>query len=393
MLKLITSSQKNLKILFVVNDLGFFLSHRLPIALAAKSLAYDVHVVYGSLGKANRTNPVLQGLKLHYIPIVRGGTNPFLDLGSLVLLWVLFIRIRPNLIHLITLKPILYGGIAAHLARVPAVVSAIAGLGYLFSKQPGLKFSIIYKIVKCLFRWCFSHPRHILIFQNSHDRDQILNITNISLKQTRIIRGSGVDLTTCPYLEEPDGQVIISMASRLLREKGVVEFVEAARILRQRSVFARFWLIGEPDIANPSSITDKEIREWKSEGCIEYLGYCDNVPYLYAQSHIVVLPSYYREGLPKSLIEAAACGRPVVTTDLPGCRDAINPNVTGFLVRPRDSFALADVLECLIRDSELRKVMGKKGRELAQREFCIKKVVDLHLQIYHELLNTTKVLL
>ena len=381
-----------MKILFVVNDLGFFLSHRLPIAIAAKNLAYDVHIAYGSLGRANKHNPVLQGLKLHHVPIERGGTNPFLDFGSLVLLWVLFLRVRPTLVHLITLKPVLYGGIAARLARVPALVSAIAGLGYLFTNQPGLKFSVVHNIVKILFRWCLSHPNHILIFQNSYDRDQILKITHISLQQTRLIRGSGVDMIACPYVREPNGPVIISMASRLLREKGVEEFIKAARILRQRGVIAHFWLIGEPDLANPASVTSKEITEWESEGYIEYHGHCDNVPYLYSQSHIVVLPSYYREGLPKSLIEAAACGRPVITTDLPGCRDAIDPDITGFLVPPRNSLALANALESLIKDSALRQVMGKAGRELAEREFSIQKVIDSHLKIYGELLNRVRLL-
>jgi glycosyltransferase involved in cell wall biosynthesis len=374
--------------LIVVNDLGFLISHRLPIAIAARKAGYAVHIAYGALGNANESDLVSQGFELHYVPIQRGGTNPLTDLWSLFLLWRLYIRLRPDLVHLVTIKPVLYGGIAARLARVPAVVSAIAGLGFVFIEQAGFKSAFLRRIVKPLFRWAVGHPHQVLIFQNPDDRDRVLAMTRGFSVQTKLIRGSGIDLTSCPVLPEREGLPIVAMASRLLRDKGVLEFVAAARLLRDRGMSARFWLIGDPDLANPASVTPREVTAWQVEGVVECLGHCRDVPSLYAQAHIVTLPSYYGEGLPKSLIEAAACGRAVVTTDMPGCRDAIKPDVSGLLVPARDELALADALERLIRDEALRQAMGQAGRILAECEFGIEKVVDAHMRIYNDLLET-----
>jgi glycosyltransferase involved in cell wall biosynthesis len=234
------------------------------------------------------------------------------------------------------------------------VVSAIAGLGFVFIDQKRIKASFLRSVIKPLFRWALKHPHQTLIFQNQDDRDQILSMTRFSLSQTRLIRGSGIDLTAFSFLPEPEGLPIVAMASRLLRDKGVLEFVAAARLLRERGVLARFWLIGDPDLANPASVTTQEVAVWQAEGVVECLGHRPDVPSLYAQAHVVTLPSYYGEGLPKSLIEAAVCGRAVVTTDMPGCRDAIEPDVSGLLVPARDAVALADAIQLLIKDPTRR---------------------------------------
>jgi glycosyltransferase involved in cell wall biosynthesis len=379
---------QSVKILMVVNDLGYFISHRLPIVVAAQKAGYRVCVAYGALGNASEVDLASHGFELQHVSMQRGGTNPLTDLWSLFLLWRFLRRMRPDLVHLITIKPVLYGGIAARLARVPAVVSAMAGLGFVFIEKAGLKAALLRHIVEPLFHWALGHPHQRLIFQNPDDRDRVLEITRVSSEQTQLIRGSGIDLSACPLLPEPDGPPIVAMASRLLRDKGVLEFVAAARLLRERGVSARFWLIGGPDLMNPASVTPQEVAVWQDEGIVECLGHRSDVPSLYAQAHIVTLPSYYGEGLPKSLIEAAACGRAVVTTDMPGCRDAIEPDVTGLLVPPRDAIALADAMEWLIQDAALRQAMGKAGRALAECEFGIEKVVAAHLQIYQDLLGS-----
>ena len=375
------------KILIVVNDLGYFISHRLPIAVAAQQAGYVVHIAYGALGRASESALTDHALILHDVPIQRGGTDPLSDLRSLFLLWRLFLRVRPDLVHLVTIKPILYGGIAARLVRVPAVVSAIAGLGSVITGQTGVKASFLRRVIKLLFRLAMGHSKQTLIFQNPDDRDQVLAMKYASPAQTRLIRGAGINLVKCPVLPEPEGTPIVVMASRLLRDKGVLEFIEAAHILRGRGISARFWLIGEPDLANPVSVTTEDVNAWRSAGIVECLGHRLDVPSLYAQAHIVTLPSYYGEGLPKSLIEAAACGRAVVTTDMPGCRDAIVPNVSGLLVPPRDALALAQALAHLIHSAGLRAAMGKAGRDLAERDFNIDHVVVAHLLIYQELLE------
>lgn len=379
-----------IKLLIVVNDLGFFVSHRLPIALVAKQSGYEVHIAFGALGRVTLSELSKLGLKLHFVPIERGGMNPFRDILSIYFLWRIFKQIKPDIIHLVTIKPVLYGCIAAKFARMPAVVSALTGLGFIFVERPGLRALLFCKVVKLLFRVALNHSRHTLIFQNLDDRDRVLAMTRVSLEQTRLISGSGIDLSACPVLPEPEGVPIIVMAARLLRDKGVFEFVEAARILHGKAIKARFWLVGDPDPENPASISLEDIAAWRAEGLVECFGYRRDVLLLYSKANIVVLPSYYGEGLPKSLIEGAACGRVVVTTDMPGCRDAIKPNISGFLVPPRNATALAEVFEKLINDSTLRKDMGKAGRVLAECEFAIEKVVLSHLKIYQELFSKHK---
>lgn len=364
-------------LLFVANDVGYFISHRLPLAEAARAQGYDVEIASTGDGAPLRE----LGFVHHPVPVSRGTSNPFGEFRGLFALVALFLRLRPALVHLVTLKPVLYGGIAARLTRVPAVVSAVAGLGFLFIGEGGARATLIRKLIVPLFRFTFGHPNQKIIFQNREDLDQLVASTGFDPRKAVLIRGSGVDLAKYRYVPETDDVPTISMASRLLRDKGVMEFVEAARQLRQRGLRARFWLIGAPDPANPATVSERQVEAWRREGSVECLGMRNDVPLLYSLSHVISLPSY-REGLPKALIEAAACGRPVVTTDVPGCRDAIEPGITGLLVPPRDAVVLADALQRLIEDGNLRRRMGHAARELAEREFCIKKIVAAHLDTY-----------
>ena len=234
------------------------------------------------------------------------------------------------------------------------------------------------------------HPNQRVIFQNNDDRKALVSAGGVSLVQTVLIRGSGVDLSFYPALKEREGLPMVVMAARLLKDKGVNEFVDAARLLHARGVKACFQLIGAPDPGNPASISVESLRVWQKEGIVECVGFQSNIAELFALAHIVVLPSYYGEGLPKVLIEAAACGRAVITTDMPGCRDAIDPGVTGLLVPVRDVEALALAIDCLIEDVSLRQSMGRAGRELAELEFSIDKIVDAHLAVYRELLGENR---
>lgn len=205
-------------------------------------------------------------------------------------------------------------------------------------------------------------------------------------EKTEIVRGSGVDLEGYACHPERPGNPVVVMAGRLLRDKGIEEFIEAGRMLAARGVQARFLIVGDPDPGNPSSVSVEQVARWKAEGVAEFLGFRRDIARIFRESHLVALPSY-REGLPKVLIEAAACGRAVVTTDVPGCRDAIEDGVTGLLVPVRDAGALADALQRLIENPEERRAMGRAGRDLAEREFAIENVVDAHVAIYDELLE------
>ena len=296
-------------------------------------------------------------------------------------------KIRPDLVHLVTIKPVLYGGLMARLSGVPAMVAAISGLGTVFIDRDQ-KRSWMRRSVEWLYRLALGHPNAKVIFQNPDDRAALTRMGAVSKDRTALIRGSGVSLASCPMRPEPEGVPVVTFAARLLEDKGVREFVDAARLLMQRCVKARFWLAGSLDPGNLTSVSEDVLSQWSKEGVVEVLGHQGDIPNLFANSNIIVLPSY-REGLPKALIEAAACGRAVVTTDVPGCRDAIEPESTGLLVPVRDPSGLADAIQFLIENPERRKQMGASGRGLAEREFAIEKVVDAHLAIYHELTNGT----
>lgn len=373
-------------LLIVVNNPAFFLSHRLPVALAAKEAGYDVHVA--TMNGPCVPDIVGHGLTHHVIPLSRSGKNPLRELHSLYALWRLFRRLRPAIVHAVTIKPVLYGGIAARLARVPAFVAAVSGLGYLFTRDSG-RFDAVRTAAIGLYRLALGHANSRVIFQNGNDLAVLRDAHVVRAGQAVLIRGSGVDLDEFRAVPEPQGAPVVVMASRLLRDKGVVEFVEAARKVAGLRPDVRWVLAGSVDPGNPASLTRPELEAWRQEDMVRCVGEQHDIASLYAESTIVVLPSY-REGLPKSLIEAAACARAVVTTDVPGCRDAITPDVTGLLVPARDVDALANAVLRLLDDAELRLRMGRAGRQLAEHEFDVRKVCQAHLAVYAELLESER---
>jgi glycosyltransferase involved in cell wall biosynthesis len=370
-------------LLIVVNTAAFFRSHREPVALAARAAGYRVVVATAD----GPDSPVTEdsGLELRSVPLTRSGRNPFTELHSLASFIRLFREIRPDIVHLVTIKPVLYGGIAARLARVPAVVFAISGLGVVFSTSRGRRFDVTRFVAGILYRIALGHRNQRVIFQNPNDRRLLEELAGLAPEQTVMIPGSGVDLDEFAYTEEPDSAPVVVMAARLLREKGVNEFAAAARILKERGVTARFVLAGDPDPGNPSSVSAADVARWEEEGIVDVLGFRSDIGALFAASHVVVLPSYYGEGVPKVLLEAAACGRPVVTTDMPGCRDAIVPGDTGLLVPAKDPDALAEAMRALIEDGDRRRRMGLAARQLAEDRFGVEDVIEQHLATYEAL--------
>lgn len=344
---------------------------------------YRVHIIAPGLCP---DEIAANGFIYHQISMSRKGKNPFAELATVFRLYALFKKLKPDIVHLVTIKPYLYGGVAARLAGVPAVVSAVAGLGILFS-QDSVKNIILRSVLYPLYRFAFGHARQKVIFQNPDDKALLQRFAHLPADKTVLIRGAGVDLAVYPFLPEPEGEVVVSFASRLLKDKGVVEFADASRVLRQRGIAAAFWLIGTPDPGNANTVTQEQLDAWEQEGRLKCLGYRTDIAKLFSQSHIVALPSCYGEGLPKVLIEAAACGRAVITTDHPGCRDAIEPDVTGLLIPIKDSDALADAIERLISNPEQRQRLGRAGRELAESVFDVEKVIDEHIRIYEQLLK------
>jgi glycosyltransferase involved in cell wall biosynthesis len=372
-------------LLILVNDLSYFISHRLEVALASKREGYEVKVVYGDFGNADSNRIRDHGIDCVRIPMERGGINPLRELETFFSVLRVFQCIKPDIVHLVTVKPFLYGGIAARVAGVPAVVSAVAGLGSLFIRK-GWRSSMFRALLFPIYWFAFGHPNQRVIVQNQDDAKTLISWRVLDPRKVRLLRGSGVNLSEFTQIDEPKGSITICFAARLLRDKGVHEFVSAARLLRLRGVNARFWVAGETDLGNPTGLTEGELRALHEEGVVEMLGYQRDIPVLYAASHIICLPSY-REGLPKALIEAAAASRAIVTTDVPGCRDAIIPHVSGLLVPVKNPQKLADALQWLIEHRRERVAMGKAGRQLAEREFTIEKIVRGHLDVYQELLD------
>ena len=373
------------KILFLVNDLSFFCSHRLPIAEAMRSEGFEVVIAYGEDGKVDKKSLGKRGFRLFHVPMERGGTNLFSDLKTLFLIWTLFKSERPNIVHAITIKPYLYGGIISRLTGIPSMVSAVSGLGTLFIHKD-LKSKFLRFLLFPIYQLAFNHPNQIVIFQNQEDANLLSSWGVLKINRVRLIRGSGVNLENFTDLEEEDSIPVICFLARLLVDKGVNEFVLAAEILKKKGIKAKFCLAGGLDSKNKTGLKTHDLNVIKDKGFVEVLGYQKDIPKLYSKSHIVCLPSY-REGLPKSLIEAAAAGRAVITTDVPGCRDSIEPNISGLLVPIRDEKALANAIHELIKNPEKRRKMGKAGRALAEKEYRIEKIVDAHIEIYENLIN------
>jgi len=288
---------------------------------------------------------------------------------------------HPDIVHHVALKPALCGTLAARICGIDKVVNAFAGLGWIFSSSNWiariLKFFAIFYIRLLL------APSQIIV-QNHDDK---YYVERLGCRSVNLIRGSGIDLDVFPSTPEPTGRVVVILIARMLFDKGVCEFVNAARIVKNRGRSVRFLLVGAPDNQNPASIPLNKLNDWNDSGVVEWLGHRDDISRLLAESHIVCLPSY-REGLPKSLLEGLATGRPIVTTDVPGCRETVLEGVNGFLVPPKDALTLADVLEKLILDGALRKSMGRESRRIAVSEFSSKRIIAETLAMYTSLIGT-----
>ena len=370
-----------MKILYIVNEPWFFLSHRLPIAVAAQEQGSSVHVATRA-GAA--VQEILQnGFIHHEIPLSRNGSSVPSELNSLLAIWKLINNVKPDVLHLVTIKPVLYGGIASRLTSVNKVVAAVSGLGTLFLAT-GAKAELKRKVGVGLYRLALHSKKTTVILQNPDDKQLLIDLKVVKAEQTMLIPGSGIDLSTFQSTPENlTGTPVVTFAARLLFDKGLAEYIEAIKLLNKKGLVANYQIVGDIDLGNNTSATAQNTEEWRAIPNLVVLGYQKDMSAVFRKSNIVVLPSY-REGLPKVLIEAAACGRAVITTDVPGCRDAIEANKTGLLVPVKNSNALANAIEKLIKDSKLRVEMGIAGRQLAEKEFAIEKVVEQHLSIYQQ---------
>lgn len=371
------------KLLFLQTQDYTFWSHRLPFARAALAAGYEVVVAANVDAHGERLRE--EGFRVRHLPWKRSGLNPLRELALLWKVWRLYAEERPDVVHQVTAKPILYGTFAAALCGVPAVVNTFTGLGFVFISE-GLKARALRAAVGAALRLALSRRGSRTIFQNKDDLALFVDGGLIPARRAALIRGSGVDVWEFGPKPEPEGIPLVVLPARMLWDKGVGEFVEAARLLAARGARARFALVGEADSENPAAVPAARLEAWKEEGAVEWWGLRSDMSEVYALSSVVCLPSY-REGLPKALMEAAACGRALVAADVPGCREVVEHEKTGLLVPVRDAAALADALERLIRDAALRRSLGAAARKLAVSAFAEELVVKQTLQVYRDLLS------
>jgi glycosyltransferase involved in cell wall biosynthesis len=365
------------KILLFANTDWYLYNFRLELAQTLRTNGHEVILVSPEGTFAIRLREL--GFRWICFPMARRGLNPVVELSTIVRLFRLYLREKPDLVHHFTLKCVLYGSLACFLLKIHSVVNSVEGLGYVFTEgerqRPWLR-----GLIKLLYRLVL-RPTWVIVL-NSDDRHFFLKNHLVNPKRIVLIRSTGVDIRQFSPRPELKGISLVILPARLLWDKGVGEFVEAARQLRTAGLRARFALVGDSDNGNPASVQVAQLQAWEKEGVIEWWGWKGNMTDVYAEASIICLPSYYREGLPKTLIEAAACGRPIVTTDVPGCRDVVRHGENGLLVKTRDSYGLAQALKYLIKNPNIRVKMGASGRKIAEEEFSLELIIPQILAVY-----------
>lgn len=371
------------KILYLVSEDWFFVSHRLPMARAAKVAGYEVHVAARIGDCAGKITG--EGFSLHPINWRRGSMNPFRLLAAIAETRRLYRRVRPDLVHHVAILPVAIGSLAA-LGLPLRVLNAFTGLGFTFASKTA-RARLLRGLAGVFLGWLLKRANSTVLVQNRDDRAVIAALA-VPQERIAMIPGSGVDVGLfTPIAEPPDTVVAVAFVGRLLENKGVRTLVRAHEILAGRGISVRLLLAGAPDPLNPTSIPAGLIEEWRKIPNLVLLGHVDDVRTVWRQAHIAVLPSRGGEGIPMSLLEAAACGRPLVATDVPGCRDVARPDRTGLLVPPDDAAALADAIATLANDPELRLRFGHAARKLASDEFSSARIQREIVAFYEQLLD------
>lgn len=369
-------------VVFLVTEDWYFWSHRLPLARAVRDAGARVVVASRFTAHAERIRN--EGFELAPIQFERAAFDPVRDVAAIRSIARLYERLRPDLVHHVAVKPVLFGSIAARLAGVTNVVNAMAGLGFLFTNE-SLRTRAMKRVYLAGLRAFARRPGTWMIVQNDDDR-AVLERAHLPASRIVTIRGSGVDAEAFrPGPKPPAARLVAVCVSRMLWDKGIGELVEAARILSARGVPVQVRLVGGTDL-NPASVPEATLEAWSREGVVEVAGHTTDIAGEYGRAHIAVLPSY-REGLPKSLLEAAACGLPMVATNVPGCREICRHDVTGLLVPERDPTAIAEAIERLCADSMLRERLGRRAREIVESEFAEKIVLSRTIELYERMLE------
>ena len=377
---------KKNKITFIFNHAAYFVSHRLKLVETLIKKGWSVQILIGKAGSRIMEEEAYRILKKKNINFIKNNfdTSGY-GVNNLFGFFQIFIRLfifKPDVVHLVSPKAIFIGGIISRLLKVPLTVIAITGVGTIFLSKDSFSKKIIKFIYLKVLKFILNNKKKKIIFQNSFDKNEFTKLFSLDENDSVIIAGSGVEIKKNSLNQRNLESNNILLPSRLLIEKGIVEYVEAAKIIKSELKNWNFFIAGTADYKNPSSIGLKELKKWQDQGLIIWKGFINDLDELYSNCSIVCLPSY-REGFPKCLIEAASYGIPVVTTNVPGCRDAILPDKTGVLVNPKDVKSLADGLKKLIVDNKKRKIYGDNGYNLAKEKFDIKEVIKKTFKVYN----------
>jgi glycosyltransferase involved in cell wall biosynthesis len=381
-----TEDYKKKKIFFVVNVDWFFVSHRLPLSFYAISCGYDVFLLTRNTGY--KDSLVKKGIKFIDIPFKRSGSNPIHEIKCIFLLYKFYRKYKPDVIHHVTLKASLLGCISSKLAGRKNVINAISGFGYNFTNE---RNGLMQRIIKVCMSFSFKNKHFKFILQNPDDILMIKKMHFTVDSNIHLIKGSGVNLLEYYFTPAPNNKILkILFPARILLDKGILEFIQAAQNLQNKFYGKiKFILAGDCDTENLSVLNEDELKKILVPNYIEWIGFQIDMISAYKEADIIVLPSY-REGLPKALIEACAIGRPIITTDVPGCRECVINEFNGFLVAAKDPDSICNKLEVLISNSDMRKAFGINSRKLAEREFSIQSVIEKTFKIYDDLINRKK---
>lgn len=372
-----------MKIVLFANTDWYLYNFRRSLALALHRAGHEL-LLLSPPGPYGEKLQAL-GLRWEALPMERRSLNPLRELALLRHLTVLLRRERPALVHGFTIKCAVYGSLAARLAGVPARVNAVAGMGYVFTSDD-LKARALRPVVRALLRLALDGEGARLILQNNDDVALFERAGLVDRSRIRLVRGSGVDCSRFIKRtgERSGGPLRVLVAARLLWDKGLEEYIAAARELLAEGRRIEFLLAGTPDPGNPAAVPEETVRGWVNEGVVNWLGHVDDMATLLGAVDVVALPSY-REGLPKTLIEAAACAQPLITTDVPGCREVVSDGVDGLLVPVRDAKALAHAIRRLDDDPALARRLGEAAWAKAHAEFDERIVIRRTVDVYREL--------
>jgi len=377
-------------VLFVCNSALYFILHRMGLARALVARGYRVSALLPApVSVEHRTRIADAGIAIHEYAYKPAGMNPLVEVRTLFALWRHYRDLQPDIVHHLTVKPALYGGAVSRWLGTKTRIQSIMGLGFLFNAN-NLIPRAVRTVLSPAFRYALGGRQSILTLENSDDYERLRahgSLRSNNWPRVEILPGSGVDPNDYDPDAKPEEPPIVAFAGRLTRSKGIVEFVEAARLVRAKNPISRFVVCGGIVASNPAAVSEADLRAWAGEGAIEWWGHRDDMPSVMSRASVVVLPSYHGEGLPRALLEAAAAARPIITTDTEGCREIGRNGVNGLLVPVRDAAALAEAILRLLNDPELRARMGREGRRIVEQEFSLEIVIRRTLALYDRIFD------